>query len=119
MIVERASNAARARYVLRTSPSAHGVKRPDDYNLSGKKKDQTREGGPNVSIEVGQTGLSKALASPPVPNAARTAGPTRLEVQRNFRASLTAFLLEGPTRGSHMTYGLTSQANTTKWRIPA
>jgi len=39
MVVERASNAARARYVLRISPSAPEVKRPDDYNLSqGKRK---------------------------------------------------------------------------------
>jgi hypothetical protein len=42
IIVERASNADRARYVLRTSPSAHGAKGSDDYNLSGTSKIKTQ-----------------------------------------------------------------------------
>jgi hypothetical protein len=40
-LVERASNADRARYALRASPSAREAKRSDDYNLSGK---QSKEG---------------------------------------------------------------------------
>jgi hypothetical protein len=40
-IVERASNADRARYALRASPSAREAKRSDDHNLSGK---QSKEG---------------------------------------------------------------------------
>jgi hypothetical protein len=59
IMVERASNADRARYVLRTSPSAH--RRKDrTIKIFQEKDHKTPEGGPNLSIKVGQTGLSKA-----------------------------------------------------------
>jgi hypothetical protein len=55
-MVERASNTDRARYVRRTSPSAH---RRKDQTITISEKDQT-QGGPSLSIKVGHAGLSKA-----------------------------------------------------------
>ncbi len=42
IMVERASNADRARYVLRTSPSVHGEDQTIKLKSLKKKKDQER-----------------------------------------------------------------------------